>query len=34
MFNKPRQLLGLAIQLSGNALGAQFIVDWMRHSAS
>jgi len=34
MFNKPRQFLGLAINLSGAALGAQFIVDWMRHSAN
>lgn len=34
MLNKPRQFLGLAINLSGAALGAQFIVDWMRHSAN
>lgn len=34
MFKKQRQVLGLAIHLSGTALGAQFIVDWMRHSAS
>ncbi|MBB4843492.1 hypothetical protein HNP55_002011 [Paucibacter oligotrophus] len=34
MFKKQRRFLGFAIHLSGAALGAQFIVDWMRHSAS
>ena len=32
MLKKGRTLLGLAVTLSGTALNAQYLVDWMRHS--